>query len=153
MSREIVETLYRAFGARDGVRMAEQYAPDARFSDPVFVDLRGPEIGRMWRMLCERAVDLSVELREVEVAGAEGRARWEARYRYSATRRLVHNVVTARFRFAGDRIVEHEDSFDLWRWTRMALGPVGIVLGWSPFVRSTVRRKGMEGLRRFGEGA
>src|SRR5688500_14427759 len=126
---------YDAFGARDGAAMAASYHPDARFSDEVFVDLRGDEIGSMWRMLCERGRDLEIALVDARSDDRQGEARWEARYTYSATGRRVHNVVSARFRFESGLILDHRDSFDFWRWTRMALGPAGVVLGWTPFLR------------------
>ena len=50
---QLIQTLYAAFGRRDGAAMAACYAPNATFVDPVF-DLRGTEIGAMWTMLCER---------------------------------------------------------------------------------------------------
>ncbi len=57
--------------------MAACYAPDARFSDPVF-DLAGGEVGAMWSMLCERGRDLRVEWRDVRADDASGAAHWEA---------------------------------------------------------------------------
>ena len=71
------------------------YAPDVHFSDPVFVDLRGPEAGAMWRMLTERGTDLRVELLERSVDGDRGSARWRAHYTFSQTGRPVVNDVRA----------------------------------------------------------
>lgn len=53
--------------------MAACYAPDVRFSDPVFGELRGAQAGDMWRMLAERATDLRVELPEHEAGDERGR--------------------------------------------------------------------------------
>ncbi len=61
MSRELIERFYAAFDRKDGDAMAACYHPDARFSDPAFGELRGAEIGRMWRMLTERGEELEVE--------------------------------------------------------------------------------------------
>src|ERR1700744_2096620 len=72
---ELIERFYAAFARRDGDGMAECYAPSARFSDPVFVDLTGEEPGAMWRMLTGRSKDLVVTLRDHEADEAEGRAR------------------------------------------------------------------------------
>ena len=46
--------------------MAECYASDVHFSDPVFPDLRGPRAGAMWQMLTEAPGDLRIELLEHE---------------------------------------------------------------------------------------
>ena len=46
-------------------------------------------------------------------------------------------------------IQEHRDSFDLWAWSRQALGPSGVVLGWTPFLQGRVRSQAMAGLRKY----
>jgi ketosteroid isomerase-like protein len=151
VSRELVERFYLAFGRRDGEAMAACYAPDARFSDPVFVDLRGREPGAMWRMLTERATDLTVELLEHDANERAGSARWVARYTFSATGRPVVNEVRASFRFADELILEHTDRFSFHAWSRQALGLPGLLLGWTPIVRASVRRRARADLDRFME--
>ena len=141
----LLERFYSAFARRDAATMAACYAPDARFSDPVF-DLAGDEIGAMWSMLCERGRDLRVEWRDVRADDATGAAHWEARYTFSATGRPVHNVIDAAFTFNAGRIARHVDTFDLWRWSRMALGAKGALLGWTPFVRKAIQRQARRGL-------
>ena len=141
----LLERFYAAFARRDGAAMAACYAPGARFTDPVF-DVSGGEVGAMWSMLCERATDLRVEWRVVRADESHGSAHWEPRYTFSATGRPVHNVIDADFTFAAGRIVRHVDTFDLWRWSRMALGAKGLLLGWSPLVRNAVRQQARRGL-------
>lgn len=145
----LIERLYSAFQRRDGEAMAACYAPDARFSDPVFTDLRGEEVGAMWRMLCERGKDLELTYADVAADAEGGSASWQADYTFSTTGRKVHNEISAEFRFAGGLISEHRDRFDLWRWSRQALGPVGLLLGWSPPVQSKIRAQAREGLDEF----
>jgi ketosteroid isomerase-like protein len=149
VSDQLIERFYAAFAACDGDAMAACYAPDARFSDPVFVDLRGDEPGAMWQMLTSQATDLRVELLEHEAHGDEGTARWRAHYTFSQTGRPVVNDVRARFRFADGRIAEHDDDFDFHRWASQALGPSGKLLGWTPIVRSAVRRRARASLEQF----
>src|SRR5687768_11981260 len=152
MSGEVerIRGFYEAFQRRDGAAMAACYHPDVRFSDPVFPDLRGERAGAMWRMLCARAADLTIEVSGVSFADGVGRAHWEPRYTFSATGRPVHNVIDATFRFADDgRIVEHTDVFDFWRWSRQALGWKGWALGWTPIVRNAVRAQAAKGLDGF----
>jgi len=141
----LIDGLYSAFARRDAAAMAACYAPDARFTDPVF-DVSGAEIGAMWGMLCARGKDLTLDWRDVEADDATGRAHWEPRYMFSATGRPVHNVIDATFAFREGRIVRHDDRFDLWRWSRMALGVKGVLLGWTPLVRNAVRAQARKGL-------
>jgi SnoaL-like domain len=85
----LLERLYAALNARDGAGAAACYAPDARFSDPVFPVLRRAEPGAMWRMLAERSADLSIELLERSADGERGSSHWRARYTFSQTGRPV----------------------------------------------------------------
>jgi hypothetical protein len=80
---ELIQRFYSAFARHDGDTMAACYAPGARFSDPVFTDLRGDEPGAMWRMLTGRAEDLEVKLAEHEAADHRGGAHWLADYTFS----------------------------------------------------------------------
>ena len=45
------------------------------------------------------------------------------------TGRPVHNIIDAQFTFRDGLIVTHIDTFNLWRWSRMALGPKAVALG------------------------
>jgi len=145
----LIQSFYDAFARRDAEAMVACYDGDVRFSDPVFPDLAGERAGNMWRMLCGRAADLEVEASAITADGATGSAHWEAWYTFSATGRKVHNVIDARFRFRDGKIVEHHDSFPLWKWTRMALGPAGVLLGWTPLVQKKVRSQAAAGLDAF----
>ncbi len=127
--------------------MAACYAPDARFSDPVFTELRGGEPGAM-RMLTSRARDLEVHLAEHDTAGEGGRAHWSADHTF-ATGRRVHNDVHAEFRFDHGLIADHRDSFSFYAWARQALGPAGLALGWTPIFRAKVQRQARRGLDEF----
>jgi len=145
----LIRTFYEAFARRDAEAMAACYHDDVQFSDPVFRDLRGVHAGNMWRMLCGRAADLKVEASAIAADGVAGSAHWEAWYTFSATGRKVHNKIDARFRFQDGKIIEHLDTFPLWKWTRMALGPAGTLLGWTPLVKGKLRSEAAKGLAEF----
>lgn len=146
---QLLERLYAGLAARDGATMTACYHPEATFSDPVFPRLTGPEVGRMWRMLCRRGKDLRVEAGSFEADGAQGRARWEARYTFSGSGRPVHNVIQARFEFRDGLIWRHRDDFDFHRWAGQALGLTGRLLGGTGFLLARVRRTAAAGLARF----
>lgn len=145
---QLVRTFYTALQQRDHETMIACYHPQVRFSDPVFTNLRGDEAKAMWHMLCERGQDLQVSFRNVETTQKSGRAHWEAKYTFS-TGRPVHNIIDAEFTFADGLIVTHTDTFDLYRWTRQALGPLGMVAGWTPMVQKRVRKTAVSSLNHF----
>ena len=146
----VIDRFYGAFAQGDGAAMAACYAPDATFTDPVFGTLDGEAAGAMWRMLTGRAEDLRVELAERTADGDRGSARWIARYTFTQTGRPVVNDVRAELRFRDGLIVHHVDRFSFWRWSRQALGPAGLALGWTPVLRAKVAgqaRKSLDACR------
>jgi len=145
----LIETLYRALARRDGEAMAACYAHDARFSDPAFGELRGPDVGRMWRMLSSRGSGLDVELVEHHADDSTGTAHWIARYPFATTGRPVVNDIRAEYRFSNGLIAEHDDRFDLRHWAAQALGPPGRILGFTPLLPIIVRRMARRQLASF----
>ena len=103
----------------------------------------------MWRFLTGRSNDLEVSLLEHESDGSRGSAHWVAHYTFTQTGRKVVNDVRATFRFEEGLIAAHRDDFSFQRWAGQALGPVGVLLGWTPMLRSSVRRQARSGLERF----
>lgn len=146
---ELIDRFYTAFARRDHQAMAACYGPEPVFSDPVFQNLRGAEVPGMWRMLCERGTDLRIEYRDVTGQGVRGSAHWEAWYTFSATGRKVHNVIDATFEFENGLISRHTDRFDLYAWTRQALGLKGLLLGWTPLVQNAIRAQARRSLEKF----
>lgn len=146
---QLIERFYTAFAKLDADAMLACYHPQVCFSDPAFPGLDAREARGMWRMLCAKAKDFSLEFSKVEASGDTGSAHWEARYTFSATGRPVHNVIDAEFRFADGKIIEHTDRFDFYRWTRQALGLPGVLLGWTPMVQNKVRAQARAGLEQW----
>ena len=148
-NQQLIERFYEAFDRHDGDAMKACYAPDVRFSDPVFPRLDGDAAGDMWRMLTSQATELRVELLEHEAGDTHGSAHWRAHYEFSQTGRNVVNDIQARFRFEDGLIAEHDDSFSFYRWARQALGPPGLLLGWTPIIKGAVRKKAAGSLAAF----
>jgi hypothetical protein len=135
----LLARFYAAFQQRDAAAMTACYHADIHFSDEVFPDLHGPQAGAMWAMLCARGKDLRIEPSAISANETRGTARWDAWYTFSGSGRQVHNIIFAEFAFRDGLIVRHVDRFDFWRWSRQALGPAGLLLGWTPFLRAKVR--------------
>jgi ketosteroid isomerase-like protein len=138
-NEQLIESFYRAFQKRDAAGMAACYEPSIRFSDPVFTSLHGLEVDAMWAMLCEQGTDLKVAFNSVSADDEAGSAHWDATYTFGPTGRRVHNKIIAEFEFRDGRIIRHVDVFDLWKWSRMALGFSGTVGGWSGPAQTKIR--------------
>lgn len=148
-NEQLIQKFYASFQRRDAQGMAACYHDEVEFSDAVFTHLHGAQAKAMWRMLCERGKDLEITVSGIRADEHTGKAHWEARYTFSQTGRRVHNKIDAAFQFANGKIISHRDTFDLWRWTRMALGVKGILFGWLPSVQSKIRREANKGLELF----
>ena len=151
---ELIQRFYTAFAVLDDATIAGCYAPDAKFMDEVFQLEGRDQVAGMWRMLCAatraKGRDVwSLTFGGIEADDRQGHAHWQANYRFSATGRLVHNVIDAEFEFRDGLIVVQRDRFDFWRWSRQALGPPGWLLGWSPVLRRKVQAQAAANLRTF----
>jgi ketosteroid isomerase-like protein len=149
MSRELLARFYEGFKSKDPEEMAACYADDVVFSDPVYPHLVGERARNMWRMLAGRAKDLTLDYEIRSASDSAGQVHWEARYTFSQTGRKVHNVIDARLEMKDGRIEKHTDVFDFWRWSRQALGPTGLLLGWSPILKNKVRNGAAQALDEF----
>ncbi|QXH34920.1 nuclear transport factor 2 family protein [Pseudomonas muyukensis] len=141
----LITRFYQAFQRLDAEAMVACYSEDIVFSDPVFGTLRGRDAGDMWRMLTTRAKDFTLTFDDVRSDGAH----WVATYLFSQTGRVVVNDIQARFVIRDGLICQHDDTFDLWRWSRQALGMPGVLLGWTPMLQNKVRQQAFKGLRAF----
>jgi len=146
---DLIKSFYTSFQKLDAEGMVRCYHPDIRFSDPVFPALSKTDVGEMWRMLCSQAKNFDLTFDSIEANQQVGKAHWEAQYDFSATGRRVHNRIDAEFEFKDGKIIKHTDTFNFWKWSSMALGPVGSLLGWTPLLRRKVQKQARERLVRF----
>lgn len=146
---QLIEKFYKAFRQKDWKTMHTCYHDDVVFSDSVFHNLKGKEAKAMWHMLISRGKDLTLTFNQVKADELKGSCHWVATYSFSKTGRTVINEIDASFEFKDGLIYRHTDNFDLWKWTRMALGMKGLLLGWAPFLKNKVRATAAEGLKQF----
>lgn len=135
--KSIIENFYRAFDNLDAESMIDCYHKDIKFEDPAFGVLKGEKVKNMWRMLChsQKGKDFKVKASNIVYNNMKGTADWEAYYTFSKTGRKVHNVINAEFEFKDGKIINHFDQFDLYKWSKQALGSKGLLLGWTTFFK------------------
>lgn len=145
----LIERFYQAFQQRDPEEMIACYHPTITFSDPVFQQLQSDQARAMWRMLAKSSTDLDLTYQNITADEQRGQADWIATYTFTQTGRKVRNVIHAEFQFQDGKILVHHDTFDLWRWAGMALGPRGRLLGWTPLVQKAIRQQARKRLEKF----
>jgi ketosteroid isomerase-like protein len=149
-NEQIIRRFYTAFQQLDYTTMQDCYSSQPVFSDPVFGLLQGDEVGAMWEMLCKNARDFSLTFGDIQLLDEEyATCNWTATYSFSATGRRVVNNIKAHLRIEDGKITEHTDKFDMWKWSRQALGLSGWLLGWNNIIASRVHAKAKANLLKY----
>jgi len=148
-NQEKLKQFYSAFNEKHAEAMAAFYHPDAVFNDPVFQNLKGAEIGMMWKMLCLQSTSLEIRAENIQADEESGQADWTASYAFGKSHRKVHNRIHAEFKFKNGQIIQHIDHFDFWKWSRMALGPLGFLMGWNSVVKVNIQKQARVNLTKF----
>jgi len=149
----LIESFYQSFVNLDAEGMAACYHKEIIFEDPAFGILKGEKAANMWRMLCEsqKGKDFRVVFSNIEADERNGNAHWEAFYTFSKTGRKVHNIIKAEFEFRDGKIIKHIDSFDLYQWSKQALGVSGFLIGWSAYFKGKLQAQTKKLLAKFEE--
>ena len=151
-NEQIIQNFYESFAGNNADAMISCYADDIEFSDPAFGLLKGEDAKNMWKMLVERAKDnIKIEFKNVVADDKKGSADWTADYLFSKTGRKVFNEIHADFEFQDGKIIKHTDNFDLWKWSKQALGISGVLLGWSSFLKNKIQKNARESLAEYSE--
>ncbi len=136
----LIKKFYTAFSEGDAATMTSCYHTDIVFQDPVFGKLNGARACTMWKMLLsQKKAETSISFSNIDTNSHDGTANWIAKYQYGDKNRPVVNHVQAQFKFKDGKIISHTDTFDLWKWTRQALGISGYLIGWTPFMKKKIQ--------------
>jgi hypothetical protein len=61
---------------------------------------------------------------------------WIASYNFSKNSQLL--IASAPFYFQDGLIIRHTDDFDIWKWSKQALGLTGYLFGWTGFMQNKI---------------
>lgn len=149
-NEELIEKFYTSFSKADAKGMTECYHENIVFQDDAFGTLKGERACKMWEMLLSGGPGKSkISFNNVEATNESGSANWRAEYHYGEKQRKVINNIHANFKFKDGKIIEHIDTFNLWKWTKQALGPAGYLLGWTSFMRKKIQKTTNDKLNDF----
>jgi limonene-1,2-epoxide hydrolase len=148
---DIITKFYTAFENLDVDTMVSCYHNDVHFEDPAFGTLKGERAKNMWRMLLgtRKGNDFKVDFSDIKVTDSNGSAHWEAIYEFSKTGRTVHNKIDAKFRLKDGLIIEHIDHFNMYAWSKQALGGSAYLIGWTGFFKKKLQEQTNKLLSQF----
>jgi hypothetical protein len=148
-NEDTINKFYSSFSQKNIAGMLECYDDSIEFEDPVFGNLIGSKAKAMWQMLIERSTGLTLTFSNVSANDEVGEADWVAEYTFSKTNRKIVNKIHANFKFKENKIITHKDNFNLWKWSCMALGWKGYLLGFTPIVTGKIKSEAMSGLELY----
>lgn len=148
---KLIHKFYSAFNDLDVDTMVSCYHKDIHFEDPGFGVLKGERACNMWRMLVgsQKGKDFKVSFSDIQANQESGSAHWEAQYNFSKTGRRVHNKIDAKFKFKDGLIIEHIDHFNLYTWSKEALGGSAYLIGWTGFFKKKLQEQTHKTLSQF----
>lgn len=145
-----IHQFYSAFSKGDTESMFKFYSKDVKFRDPIFGLLIGKDVLAMWSMLISKSNgNIQISVKDVKADEFLGSAQWTATYNYSATNNKVVNVISANFHFKDGLIIKHTDDFDIWKWSKQALGLTGKLLGWTGYMQNKIQEKALLSLKKY----
>jgi len=149
-NNELIEKFYSSFSNGNIKEMTECYHKNISFHDPVFGTLKRKRVLKMWEMLLSRRTkSTKISFTNIQTTIETGTANWTAEYIYGEKNRKIINIVSANFKFKDGKIIEHTDTFNLWKWTQQAIGTVGYLIGWTPFMRNKIQKTAKQQLDNF----
>jgi limonene-1,2-epoxide hydrolase len=150
-NQSVIHRFYTAFRQKDYKTMQDGYAENARFRDPVFLNLNSYEVRAMWQLLMERGTDLQLTFGAISEQGKNVSATWIATYTFSLTGRKIINTIVATMEIENEKIILHHDRFDFYKWARQAFGWKGVLLGWTGFFKKKVQLNARKNLKQYME--
>ena len=149
-NEQLIFKFYTAFAKADTKTMCECYHANIQFQDPAFGILKDNDVCKMWNMLIDKSKgNIKIEFSDVKADDYSGTAKWIATYNFSKTNRKVVNVIYAQFQFKDNLIIRHTDNFDLWKWSKQALGFKGLLLGWTGFMQKQIQKQALFSLKNY----
>lgn len=142
-NNELIEKFYTSFSNGKAKEMTDCYHKDITFQDPAFGILKGSRAVKMWEMLLSRSTEkpkISFDNIQTSLEKETTNCNWTAKYVFGAKKRKVTNVIHAQFRFKDGKIIEHIDTFNLWKWSQQALGISGFLMGWTPYMKKKIQK-------------
>lgn len=146
----VLRKFFKSFMKGDVESMLDCYHENIVFTDQAFGKLEGDEVKSMWRMLLEYDKgDLKISYKDLEADETYGSAKWRAVYFFGKKRRNVINHIESSFKFQDNKIIQHVDQYDMWQWSRQALGWKGYLFGWSNFFQMRIQQKSRLSLEKY----
>ena len=138
-SKEIAIKFYDAFSAANIDVLKQLYDKKLIFNDNIFVNLDYNETISMWSSLLVGNKNMSIKYEIKKYSEKYVEVEWIADYLFTSTNRNIKNIILAKMEIDQGKIINHTDNFDFYKWSQMAFGITGVLIGWTSFFKNKVR--------------
>lgn len=138
-SKEIAIKFYDAFSVANIDVLKQLYDKKLIFNDNIFVNLDYNETISMWSSLLVGNKNMSIKYEIKKYSEKYVEVEWIADYLFTSTNRNVKNIILAKMEIDQGKIINHTDNFDFYKWSQMAFGITGVLIGWTSFFKNKVR--------------
>lgn len=138
-SKEIAIKFYDAFSVANIDVLKQLYDKKLIFNDNIFVNLDYNETISMWSSLLVGNKNMSIKYEIKKYSEKYVEVEWIADYLFTSTNRNVKNIILAKMEIDQGKIINHKDNFDFYKWSQMAFGITGVLIGWTSFFKNKVR--------------
>jgi ketosteroid isomerase-like protein len=128
---ELVTQFFEALSKLDSKKAASCYAENIELHDPIFGVLKGERAAARWHMLCEKAPDLKIDYRIVQLDDVESTAwvHWDAHYTNLLSNKPISNKIDTHFTIKDGKFIVQEDDFQFKNWIEQSFGTKGKLIG------------------------
>ena len=143
-----IHRFFTAYQNKEYTTMQNCYSEDAVYNNPIYGLNDTEHVKAMWEMICKTNKEESLHFENIELLDHEyATCDWSLVYYY--TNRRINNKIKSYLRLENGLIIEHTDAFDLYKWTRMAFGLTGSLIGWSNFFQKRIQKSTRKKLSEF----
>ncbi|HJS01067.1 MAG TPA: nuclear transport factor 2 family protein [Flavobacterium sp.] len=151
-SEKTIHQLYTSLATGNISNIEACYASKVKFHDPIFGTLLDYEVPKMWKMLTKKSKgNLEIEYSILKCNDFKASVKWTAKYTFGKKNRKVINNIKSEFHFKDGLIIKQDDDFDIWAWSKQALGLSGILLGWTGYLQRKIQLQAINSLKNYKE--
>ncbi len=137
---ELVKDYYQALNNGDYKKLSKLYHKKASYNDPIF-SFQGKEILALWYTSTRPEMNMKAVIHAIEEEKDVVKTEWTVSYTIPTLKKRISLNEIGVFRFEENKIIAHSDDYSFYDWCKQAFGLIGVVFGWSNWLKQKVQRQ------------
>lgn len=148
-NEELLHIFFRSLKSKNFIQLADCYAKNATFTNPVYISLNKTLTVAMFNMYIRNAENLRLDFKNITADHHSGSAEWLITYTTAKKNKVVIKYLKSHFTFKNEKIVKQVDDFNFYNYIRQIKGATGFMFGWARLYKTSVQNSAMKELIRF----